>query len=475
MKMTKIAIAISAALLANSAFATNGMNMEGYGPVSTAMGGTAQAFNNGLGGMMNNPATMGMGSIEGNRFQIGVGMLNPDITSTHTSGVTTDSTGSFLMPFIGYATKKDGFTWGIGIIPEGGMGTDYGRAGAGDLFAGGMSMNNNQTALSGKTIKTEVGIGRIVVPLVFDINDQLTIGGSIDYVWGGMDLQMDMDGASFGQLMNGNGGSVGGSMADRLQTAMAAGQITDVNWARFDFDDNSDFTQEASGAGFAGKLGMTFKINNQWAIGASYHSQTKMSDFTGDATLTMNVAGPQPGSMPVTGKIAVKDFQWPQKFGLGTTWTPNERWKLSADLKHVKWSETMDKLTMSFNADSNVNNGNFANTTLDVTMDQNWLDRTTIMLGGQFMYSETLALRFGYNYAASPVPNANLNPLFPATTTRHYTLGFGWQPAPQHSIDASVVFALKHDKTNPNTGITVNHGQTNWQLMYSYAWGIIPK
>lgn len=43
MKKTKLLAAIAATLLSSSAFATNGMNMEGYGAVSTAMGGTAQA------------------------------------------------------------------------------------------------------------------------------------------------------------------------------------------------------------------------------------------------------------------------------------------------------------------------------------------------------------------------------------------------------------------------------------------------
>ena len=68
MKKTRIALAITSTIFATSAFATNGMNMEGYGPISTAMGGTASAYENGLGGMMNNPATMGMDKKEPNNF-----------------------------------------------------------------------------------------------------------------------------------------------------------------------------------------------------------------------------------------------------------------------------------------------------------------------------------------------------------------------------------------------------------------------
>ncbi|HRE07779.1 MAG TPA: hypothetical protein PKX00_19340, partial [Opitutaceae bacterium] len=40
--------------------ATNGMNLEGYGPVATAMGGASLAFDNGTAAVINNPATLGL-------------------------------------------------------------------------------------------------------------------------------------------------------------------------------------------------------------------------------------------------------------------------------------------------------------------------------------------------------------------------------------------------------------------------------
>jgi long-chain fatty acid transport protein len=213
------------------------------------MGGTAQAYSSGLAGMMNNPATMGMEVKEGNLFQFAIGGLNPTISSEHkASSAKTDSSGSFIMPGFGYATKKDGLTWGVGVMAQGGMGTDYGKAGSGDLFAGGMSLLGTPTSLSGETVRSEVAVGRLIAPLAFEVNNKLTVGGSLDYVWGGMDLQMDMDGASFGQLMAGNGGSVGGSMATGLNASFGtgpgsgSGALNNVNWARFDFSDDSNFT-----------------------------------------------------------------------------------------------------------------------------------------------------------------------------------------------------------------------------------------
>ena len=59
-----IATACSVAALlvlagATPAFATNGMNLEGYGSKSMAMGGAGMAYDTGNSAVMNNPATLG--------------------------------------------------------------------------------------------------------------------------------------------------------------------------------------------------------------------------------------------------------------------------------------------------------------------------------------------------------------------------------------------------------------------------------
>ncbi len=42
------------------AFATNGMLMDGYGPIAAGMGGAAMAYDNGTAALANNPATLGL-------------------------------------------------------------------------------------------------------------------------------------------------------------------------------------------------------------------------------------------------------------------------------------------------------------------------------------------------------------------------------------------------------------------------------
>src|SRR5258708_27362691 len=65
--------------------ATNGMNMEGYGPVATSLGGASFAFDNGTAAIINNPATLGL-MADRSRLDVAVGLLSPSITATNQAG-----------------------------------------------------------------------------------------------------------------------------------------------------------------------------------------------------------------------------------------------------------------------------------------------------------------------------------------------------------------------------------------------------
>ncbi len=156
--------------------ATNGMNMEGYGPIAAAMGGASMAYDNGTAAMMNNPATLGMMK-DGDRLDAFFGFLGPDVES-EAGGMTAKSDGTaYYMPAVGFLRKREGLTYGIGLYGQGGMGTEYGS----DSF---MSMG------AGLENRTELSVGRVIAPLSFNVNDKLTVGGSVDFVWAGLDLRM---------------------------------------------------------------------------------------------------------------------------------------------------------------------------------------------------------------------------------------------------------------------------------------------
>ena len=202
-----------AAVLANSAYATNGMNLEGYGPVATAMGGASMAYDNGTAAVMNNPATLGLMS-DGARLDVALGMLGPRVEATlaiPNNNMTANSdSNAFFMPAVGYARKNGVWTYGLGVFAQGGMGTEYG----GTTW---MSNPGQQATSPGLVNRSEVGVGRVILPLVYQAGSAWRVGGSLDFVWAGMDLQMAMNRAQFENLASTKTiGSASGTMMDKF-------------------------------------------------------------------------------------------------------------------------------------------------------------------------------------------------------------------------------------------------------------------
>lgn len=464
MRFTKnnlvLAVAVAGAIAAPSAFATNGMNMEGYGPVATAMGGASMAYDNGSAAVMNNPATLGLMK-EGNELDLALGRLGPSV-----SGRGDDSSATaFYMPAIGFIKKQGQFSFGAGLFAQGGMGAEYD---GGSYFAYG----------SGETVRSELGVGRIIFPFVYS-DAKFSVGVTLDYVWAGLDLKMALPGDQFGDMVGALGGSeqygsASGSMVDALALAMGGGAVTGVNWARFDFSDNNKFTQEAKATGYAGKLGFTYKIDPQWTIGATYHSKTKLDDMeTSDASLGMNVSGPICGgpascSIPVRGEITIQDFQWPETFGFGAAFQATDKLMVAADYKRIGWKAVMKDFKMSFAANSTQSGAasGFAGLHMDATLVQEWKDQNVFEVGASYKTTDALTLRGGINVANDPIPDTYVLALFPAIVKNHLTFGGGYALSNSSDLDVAITYAPAVKVTNGH-GDDIKHSQMNLQLMYA--------
>lgn len=265
MQLKKFAAAMAAAgmTLPGLALATNGMLMEGYGPIASGMGGAAMAHDNGTAAMANNPATLGL-MAAGSRLDVMLGHVGPDVSVPASMGVS--SADAFYMPAFGFVKKQGQLAYGVGIYGQGGMGTEYA---SGDM--------------------AQVGVGRVILPLAYSVDDRLNIGGSIDIVWGGMDLVFAM--------------------------------------ANIDFQDGSDFTGAAKGYGVAAKLGFTYKLNDTLTLGGVYQTASNLGDLKGDG-------------------YRVEGFDMPAVVGLGLAWQANPRLLVALDVKDLLWSDSMNTVTI---------------------------------------------------------------------------------------------------------------------------------
>ncbi|PLY16273.1 MAG: hypothetical protein C0631_04475 [Sedimenticola sp.] len=428
-KKQLLALAVSS-LTITPVLATNGMNLEGYGPIATGMGGASMAYDNGTAAMMNNPATLGLAD-DGARLDLAIGFLGPDVEVV---GGQSSGGDSYIMPAAGYTRRSGNLTYGIGMFAQGGMGTEFAMG------------------IDGMEERSELGVGRLILPLAYNVNDNLTVGGSVDFVWAMLDLKMAMPLANMAGLITEPGnGTLGGALGDM----MTAGYDN----ARLDFSDGSDYTGKAKGTGFAGKLGFTYKINDMATIGASYHTKTSLNDLetsaSGASLIVTDTVNP---TQEVPGKITVKDFQWPSTFGMGISVKPTDQWMFAADIKKIGWEDVMEDFTMTYSSMGD---------SVTFALPQYWEDQTVFNLGAAYKATDKLTLRAGLNLADNPIPDSTMHYLFPAIVKDHYTVGFGYDINDMSSVNFSLQHAPEVTQTNSTFGYTVSHAQTSWQLMYS--------
>jgi long-chain fatty acid transport protein len=315
-------------------------------------------------------------------------------------------------------------------------------------------------------------------PLAYDVSDSFKVGGSIDYLWGGLDLQMVMSGQMFGSMarMPGFAASPSGALSPTSTMLGAfAGFMAmpgfDLQWAQFDFSEGTNkMKQRLKTDGWAGNIGFQWQASPQLSIGGVYHAKTSLSDMEGSGSIKM---GTPMGVIGVTGKLKVVNFQWPETYGLGMAYQVNEQWMLAADYKRIGWKNVMQNFNMSFVADAvqaNPMAAGMGGTTMDATLYQNWKDQDVVMIGASYKFNPALTLRAGLNLANNPIPDDYMNPLFPATIKNHVALGVGYAFSPASSIDFALTHAPKVSVTNNNMmGITTTHSQkNNWQFMYSH-------
>jgi len=440
---------LCALLAAGSAHATNGMLMEGYGPISTGMGGASQAIDHGNAGMAQNPATLGMMADGAARLDVAFGILGPDVKSSvpPAFGGTAKSGGtSYVMPAFGYTRRSGAYTYGIGMFAQGGMGTEY-------------DATSFMSAGTGLPARSELGVGNVIFPLAYQVNQNLTIGATLKFMWSSLDMQMNgslTQLAGPGGIVTGGQGGLATNMGMMAQN-MVPGINPDTTIARIDFSDSNDFTGAAKSTGFGAALGMTYKVNKDVTMGASYQFQSALDDMkTAPSAASLGIVG----MMTDYGQITVIDFQMPSVLALGGSWQASPTLLLAADLKYIGWAESMKSFKMRYDSAYGMGYVTFA-------MPQEWKDQTALSLGLAWKANDALTLRAGMNIADNPVPDTYVHPLFPATVKEHYTLGLGYKVSKAGEFNMAVTMAPEV-KVTSGMGVTITHAQTNWQFMYSH-------
>ncbi|MDO9459837.1 MAG: outer membrane protein transport protein, partial [Alphaproteobacteria bacterium] len=300
---------------------------------------------------------------------------------------------------------------------------------------------------SGQPVRSELGVGRVLLPLAYQVTPELALGATLDFMWAGLDMRMAASGAQLGAMVTSASGNLGGALP----------ALGGAPWARIDFSNSSDFSGAASSTGWAGKFGAVFKASPALTLGASYQLKSALKDMkTGNSGASLSATG----GFADTGRITVVDFQWPSMAAVGLGWQATPALLVAADVKRIGWASVMKDFKLRYDSAGMGGSVSFA-------MAQNWKDQTVTNLGLAYAVNSQLTLRGGVNLADNPIPAAFVNPLFPATVERHYTAGLGYKTSATSEFNGALTVAPSSQVTN-GMGVVVSHRQTNLQLMYSH-------
>ena len=434
------------------AHATEVFRLEGFGPISRAMGGTATAFNVGAAGMMANPATLSL-MAPGSEFYLGLDLISTDIKVTNqvtgesvSSNTYSSNRGPYLAPELAFTHRNGELTLGVGAFAQGGLGTEYGNSSFLSRAAGGLN--------TGLENSSRLLVLNIPFVASYQVNDKLTVGGSIDAMWQGLNLNLLLGAGQVGSLIG--SGRVQGSLLPVL------GGLPDMRGAHFSMTKNEPLASGVESWGFGGRIGMTYKVSNDTMFGLDYAMESQMKDMEGRATLTAidGIAG----QIPLQGAIKLRNFQMPAKLDLGLSHRFNDQWMMAVDVSQVFWEHAMKDISVGFVTDSGQ--------TLDIQLPQNYKDQTILAFGVAYQ-TGNWTLRSGARLATQALRSETLLAVIPATPRKHISAGFSYAFSKDDSVDFAYSHAFEESMSNaslPNTAdpIQTTHSQNNATIGYTH-------
>lgn len=419
--------ALLGAIMVAPAGATNGMDMIGYGTRSIGMGGADVAVAGDAGNVSGNPAAVSEASPSS--ANIGLTLLMPTMSVTHNTPTGPDSvdgeTQYFPMPQIGYVHRLGGspLAIGFGLYAQGGMGVDF------------QGLNTGMSATPDE-LTSQVSFMRFNPLLSYKVNDSVSLGGTLMIGYSQCEFSMYP-----GTYWSGPDGAPG----------------TGDDFAGMD-------VTKLKSLGFAGRVGAQVKLGPMVRLGAMYTSESTIKLEDGNAKLNF-------GAMKVNYDAELQDFTWPQEVEGGVALTPAKGLTVAFDVKWINWSAAIDKPVLKISSPDQP----VSMTSRDITFDMAWEDQWVYAIGVEYAFNAMNTLRAGYNYGKSPVPDANLNPLFPATVEQHATLGYGLTLG-QWAINLAYEHAFKNTQVNNNAanmfgaGLEVSHSQNTGSLEATYRY-----
>ncbi len=388
-------------------------------------------------------------------------MMNQKIIATAVSGIL------FAMAHSAHATNGDqmlGITatqWGMGgavvAAPQDAATTMYNPAGLATLGI--------------KDVRFDMGVGVLNPPrqandrdsdskyylmpagaVAFNVNDRLFLGMTMGGISGsGVDFPDVLAAAPGAQAVVTTKQSykIAPGFAYKVNDQLSVGAALQIGYQSLAMYNGMNSASvltlpqtQVYGAGVS--AGLIYKINDAIQLGANWTSKTNMDEFkwnTNNGTYRMTM-------------------DMPQTFALGVAFKPMPGLLVAADVKHIGFSDVLDRV--AFQTPAGTSSMNFG-----------WSDQTVFALGVQKDIDANTTVRAGFNYGKSPIGqedvNTNIGSL--AITEKHLSLGVTRKFSDKVSGSLSYVRAFQNEITSnvaPYNKIELEQNIVNVQLSYKF-------
>ncbi|MET0844987.1 MAG: outer membrane protein transport protein [Pseudomonas sp.] len=392
-----LAVTLASTQIFASGFAINEQSISGMG---TGFAGRSSSADD-ASTIFGNPA--GMSRLKREQVTGGAAFLDAHTDISHaSSSPNSGSNDGDMVPFIavpmGYYVKPidDHWAFGIGMYAPFGLVTDYENNFAGRYFGS----------------KSEVKIVTLQPTVSYAFNDKVSIG--------------------FGPTIN----RIDGTLESNLSITQAAP------------DGKVKIKGDDTALGY--NVGVLVQATDSTRVGLTYHSKVKYK-LEGDTKVNYNVLG-LIGQNPSQKYDATLDLTTPESVDFSVTHKLDDQWTLYAGSTWTRWSR-LEEITVDNKGVPAVLNGQFGT----ITEEQDWHDTWAHAIGTSYQLNKQWVLRTGFSVDQAPTNNVHRSPRIPTGDRKIFSLGAGWSPTDDLTIDVAYSY-LREESVNVRN--SNNRGQT---------------
>ena len=377
-----LAVALASSSVFASGFALNEQSISGMG---TGFAGRSSSADD-ASTVFGNPA--GMSRLK--REQVTVGgaavIAKSDISGTGTFGGSNDGD---MVPVVGvpmgYYVKPidDHWTFGFGMYVPFGLLTDYENGFAGRYYGS----------------KSEVQVVTLQPTISYAFNDKVSIG--------------------FGPTIN----RIDGALESATLNAATPGRN----------DGKVKISGDDTAIGY--NIGILVQATDSTRVGLTYHSMVDYK-LEGDTKIQGSGFSVFSGSK-FDASLKIKT---PESVDLSVTHELDDQWTLYAGSTWTRWSR-LENITVQNDVPAPLAGSAFQT----ITEEQNWHDTWAHAIGASYKVNKEWVLRTGFTVDQSPTNNHDRSPRIPTGDRKVFSLGAGWSPNDDMTIDVAYSYLWEED------------------------------